>query len=57
MPRARFENKKDYAFEDELASELASELSYDERGGGNVVESQVVEFINEYANDEYEGKF
>ena len=37
------------------ATELAPDLSSDERGITEVVESQVVDFINDYANDEDEG--
>ena len=39
------------ASEAEVASELALELSYDKMGYVEVVESQVVDFIDDYANN------
>ena len=57
MPRTRFASKKDNASEAEVASEISSELSSDERGDAEVVDMEEVEFIYDYANDEYEGKF
>ena len=57
MPRTRFANKKDNYSEAEVASELSSDLCSDERGDAEVVDVEVVEFIDDYANDEYEGKY
>ena len=57
MPRKWFGNKKDDVSEAEVALELAPELSSDERGYVKAVESQVVEFIDDYSNDENTGKF
>ena len=51
MPSTRFIKKDSNASDAEVASELASELSSGERGYLEVVESQVVDFINNYAND------
>ena len=49
--------KKENASEDEVDLELAPDPSSDEKGDAEVIESQVMEFIDDYANDEYEGKF
>ena len=57
MPRTRFEKKKEGASESEVDLEPASQLSCDERGYAEVVEADLVEFINGYANDEDEGTF
>ena len=46
IPRTRFAKKKEYASEAEVALELASELSYDERWDVEVVQLEVVDFIN-----------
>ena len=56
MPRKRSENKKDGASKDELDPEPESELSSDERGYAEVLEAEVVDFIDDYENDEDEGK-
>ena len=57
MPMTRFGKKKDYASEAEVDSEIASEFSSDERGDAEVLEDQVVGFIDNYKNDEYVGNF
>ena len=57
MPSTIFANKKNDASEAEVALELASELSSNERGDVEVVEAKVVDFIDDYANDEYTGTF
>ena len=50
MPRTRMAKKKDGASEYEVAPEPVSELSSNERGG-----AEVVEFVDDYDNDEDEG--
>ena len=40
-----------------MALEPASELSSGERGNAEVVEAEMVDFINDYANDEDEVTF
>ena len=45
IPRKGLSKKKDGASKDEVTSEPASELSYEERG-----DAEVVEFIDDYAN-------
>ena len=57
IPRKRFGKKKYNTSEAEVTLELTSEFSSDERGGAEVVLSQVVSFINNYANNEDEGTF
>ena len=57
MPRTRLSNKKDGASKYEVYTEPASDFTSDERGNAEVVESEVVYFINENANDEDEGAF
>ena len=57
MLRTRFRNHNGDASEAEVASELASELSSDERSNVEVVEAKVVDFIDNYTNNEYEGTF
>ena len=57
MIRSRSVKKKDDAYESEVASELASDFSSDERGDAEVVEPQEVDFINEYKNGDDEGTF
>ena len=57
MPRKRLEKKKYSASKDEVATEPASELSYYERGDTEVVELELVYFIDDYKNDEDEGIF
>ena len=57
MPRTRSSKKKDGASQYEVAPEPASELSSDERGYAEVLEAEVVDFIDDYWNDEYEEKF
>ena len=50
--------KKKYgASKDEVAPEPVSYLSSDERGYAEVVEAEVVDFIDDYYNDEDEGTF
>ena len=56
MPITRLEKNKDGASKYEVAPETAPELSSDERGDTEVVEAEVVEFIDDYDNDEYEGE-
>ena len=46
IPRKIFGKNEDDDSEAEVASELASELYYDERGDAEVVDSQVAEFID-----------
>ena len=53
MPKTRFGKKKDNTSEVEVALELASGLSSDERGDRDMVEYQLVYFVDYYANDEY----
>ena len=57
MPRTRLTNKKYGAYKYEVSPEPASELSSDEMGGAEVVEAEVVDFIDDYANNEDEGIF
>ena len=57
MPRKKLTKKKDGDSKDEVALEPASYLSSYERGVAEVVEVEVVDFINEYKNDEDEGVF
>ena len=52
MPMASLANKKDGASKYEVSPEPASEFSSDERGDAEVVESEVVELIDDYENDE-----
>ena len=51
MTSTIFVKKKNDDSEAEVASELALEFSYDKMGYVEVVESQVVEFIDDYANN------
>ena len=57
MARKKLAKKKDGASKDEVASEPISELPSDERRYADVVELELVDFIDDYENDEYEGKF
>ena len=43
--------KKDGTSQAEVALESALELYYDERGDAEVVELEVVDFIDDYKND------
>ena len=47
MPRKRLAKNKNGASKDEVAPEPASELSSDERGDTEVVEAEVVDFIDD----------
>ena len=57
MPMKSFVKKKNGASKYEVAPEPASELSFYERGYAEVVEAEVVDFIDEYKNYEDEGGF
>ena len=56
MPRTGLEKKKYGASKYEVALEPALDLSSYERGDAEVVEAEVVDFIDNYDNDEYEDK-
>ena len=53
MPSKMLAKKKYGASKDEVDLEPASELSSDERGYVEVVETEVMEFINYYDTDKY----
>ena len=53
----RLAKRRESASEYEVASEPASQLSSDEKGDTYVVEEELVDFIDDYKNDEYEGTF
>ena len=57
MPRTRLEKKKYGVSKCEVSPEPALHLSYDEREGVGVVESEVEEFIDDYDNKKDEGGF
>ena len=57
IPGTRLANKKDGASKEEVALEPASKLHSDERKDTEVVEAEVVEFIYDYKNAEYEETF
>ena len=57
MPRKKLTKKKDGDSKDEVALEPASYLSSYERGVAEVVEAEVVDFIDDYTDDEDEGTF
>ena len=47
MPSTTLEKNKDDASEAELGLEPASELSFDESGDADVVEAEVMDFIDD----------
>ena len=53
IKRTRLANNKDDASKYEGAPEPALDVSSDERGGVEVVEAEVVDFIDNYKNYEY----
>ena len=55
MPITRFTKRNDDA--SEVASELASGLSSDDRGYAEILGTEVLEDYNKFFNDEDEGKF
>ena len=56
IPSTRLSKKKYGASTKEVSPEPVSEFSSDERGDAEVVESEVVELIDDYDNDEDQGK-
>ena len=55
MPMTGLAKKKDGASKYEVTPEPASGLSSDERGDAEVVEVEMVDFIEDYSNDEDKG--
>ena len=55
IPSTRFAKKKYDASEDEVALEILSYFYSYGRGGVELVEAEVVDFINNHENDEYDG--